>query len=73
MDFTKVKSSTITEVAYDPAEQRLHVRFKSGGEYCYHDVPPGLHADMMAADSVGKFFHSSVKGQFRHGIVDDEP
>lgn len=56
-----VKSSNIASVGYDPAARVLEVEFRNGGTYHYHDVAPETHAQMVANDSVGTFFHKHVK------------
>jgi hypothetical protein len=58
---TPVKSSNILAICYDETAQALHVTFKGGGTYSYAGVPKALHAEMLAADSVGSFFHSRIK------------
>jgi superfamily II DNA or RNA helicase len=62
----KVKSSNVESVGYDPKKTILQVRFKNGGTYQYKGVPKSIHADMLGADSKGKFFHQNVRGQFPH-------
>jgi hypothetical protein len=37
------------------------VRFKSGGAYCYHDVPADVYAGLMAAPSKGTCLDREVK------------
>lgn len=59
-----VKSSNIEAIGHDGAS--LIVKFKSGGTYHYHDVPPEHHDAMLAADSPGGYFHAHVKGKFKH-------
>lgn len=63
-EFKSVESSTISGVHYDEAERRLHIRFKNGGEYSYADVDPGVHDDLMSAESIGKHFHKHIRGKF---------
>lgn len=58
-----VDSSNLSHVGY--ADGVLSIRFKSGGEWAYHDVPPEVHAAMMAADSVGSYFHNHIKSKFK--------
>ena len=64
----QVTSSTIDSVAHDG--KQLTVQFKSGGVYDYPDIPKELHDRMMAAhdagESIGKFFHANIKGNFAH-------
>jgi hypothetical protein len=70
MKLQKVKSTMISEVGYDAAANVLHVKFPNGKHYAYFDVAPQLHEDMMASDSIGKFFASNVRGSFAHSIVE---
>lgn len=60
-----VKSSHIAAIGYDPSEQALHVRFHSGAQFVYHNVPPHAHADLLSAQSIGSHFHSNVRGKFQ--------
>ena len=32
------KSTTISDIAYDPKEQKMFLRFNTGAEYKYYDV-----------------------------------
>lgn len=54
--------------AIDHVDGKLYVKFHSGAEYDYPDVPADLHARMMAAhdagESVGKFFHAHIRNKF---------
>ena len=56
-------SSTIEALGYQSGD--LHVAFKSGGHYVYHQVTPALYAQLMAAESKGKFFHTNIKGKHK--------
>ena len=67
-----VHSSTIKAVGYDPDAQRLAVQFHSGGTYHYEGVAPEAHAGLMGAESIGKHFHTFVRGQYPHARVDDQ-
>jgi hypothetical protein len=49
-----VESSMIQAVGYDPKTRILEVVFNSGQTYCYEDVPPEVHQELMAADSKGQ-------------------
>lgn len=66
MNFTKVDSSTIREMGYDYDNHDLHVRFTSGSEYIYENVPAETYARLLEADSKGKFLHESVIGRFTY-------
>lgn len=61
----EVKSSTISHIGYDENAKKLMVRFKSGGEYHYMDVPKETHESLMKAESPGKFLNANVKNIFK--------
>ena len=61
---TTVESKTLASVAYDPADRTLWLEFRSGAIYCYFDVPPGVHQDLMAADSKGSYFNRAIRGRY---------
>lgn len=66
MDMKPVESSQIHAVGYDADTKTLRIHFKSGGVYDYSDVPPTLHQELLAAKSVGSFFHHKVRGFYTH-------
>lgn len=66
MDFEPVDSSMIQAVGYDRERQQLGVRFHKGAPATYHDVPPEAHEQLISSDSVGRTFHATILGQYRH-------
>ena len=64
--FTPVKSKNILGVAYDAPTQTLSIQFADQSVYVYDHVPPQVHAELMASESKGGFFHSKIRGQFTH-------
>jgi KTSC domain len=56
-----VKSSTIKEIAYH--EGKLYVRFLNGGTFCYPDVSEEAHKKLLAAESIGKYFHAHIRNK----------
>ena len=64
MERKPVESSYLKSVGYDPAKQLLEVEYANGGVYEYSGVPEKVYADMMAAESVGKFFGAKVRSEF---------
>jgi hypothetical protein len=66
MEWTKVESSQISEVGYDSDSKTLGIRFPAKGkwpasEYHYANVSPQLCADLINAESVGKYFGEHIK------------
>jgi KTSC domain len=60
-----VSSSAISSVGYDRKEQVLELEFSSGGVYDYYEVPPEVYAELMAAESKGRFIAEQIRGQYR--------
>lgn len=61
MKMTKVESSNLDEIGYDPETKTLRVKFKSGATHDYTEVPPEVHSGLMAADSCGSYFHQNIR------------
>ena len=59
-----VTSSNLAEVGYDPELETLEVQFKHGGVYQYYNVPAFMNDRLMAADSLGRFFNTEIKGHY---------
>jgi len=72
MERTPVTSSFLTSVGYDAALKELHIEFANGAVHVYQKVPPEVHAAMLEAESVGKFFAAWVKGQFESHRKEEE-
>jgi hypothetical protein len=64
MDREYVDSSMITSFGFDPSNSTLEIEFKNGAVWQYFDVPESVYYEMKSASSCGKFFHSSIKGQY---------
>jgi hypothetical protein len=59
---TPVKSNQVAAIGYDPVTKTLAVTFTSGtAVYHYPNVEPKVHADFMAAESIGRFFGAHIK------------
>lgn len=71
IDLHPCESSQIAAFGYDEATQVLAIQFpgrgvKPGDVYHYTGVPADVYADMLAAESKGKFFSSSIRGRFAY-------
>lgn len=60
MERIPVKSSNIISVGYDPSAKTLEIEFNSG-VYQYFQVPQSVADELLAAPSVGKYFHANIK------------
>lgn len=65
-DIQQKPSSNVSFYGYDEKYQRLFIQFKNGNAYIYKDIKPELFADMQKAESVGKFFSSTIAGRYLH-------
>ncbi len=66
ISYHAVESTNIAQIGYDTATQELRVRFNSGTEYIYQNVPGPVFADFLDADSKGKFLNLNIKGQYEY-------
>lgn len=71
---TKVKSSNIHSVGYEPKTKVLEVRFnrkKGTGQsiYRYAGVESKIYKKLMAAPSHGKFFHKNIRMKYPYTKV----
>lgn len=64
-----VTSSNVARIGYEAATQELRVRFNSGAEYIYKNVPGGIFADFLGADSKGRYLNENIKGQYQYEKV----
>ncbi|CAN7457096.1 KTSC domain-containing protein [Variovorax paradoxus] len=58
-----VKSSQLASIGYDAGSKTLAVTFTRGlgTVYQYPGVDPKVHADFLAAESIGTFFGTHIK------------
>jgi hypothetical protein len=64
MNRESVQSSMIASLGYDANISTLEVEFINGAVWQYYEVPENVYYDMMNSGSLGKFFHSNIKGQY---------
>lgn len=63
MDREPVESQALVSVGYDPDRRMLEIEFEGGAVYRYYDVPPELHAELMAAPSRGEYFAAHIRNE----------
>jgi len=56
-----LSSSNLAAVGYDPQTKTLEVEFKNGSIYQYNQVSERIYAELMNADSHGRYFNANVK------------
>ena len=65
MERTRVSSSNIRAIGYDPQGKVLEVEFVNGGIYQYFGVSQQLYERFMATSSKGKFFSAHILDKFK--------
>ncbi|HVI97584.1 MAG TPA: KTSC domain-containing protein [Sphingomonas sp.] len=69
----RVRSSAIGEVEYDRTRRRLWIRFAHGGWYSYAGVPPRVAQGLLAAPSLGRYFHARIRDRYSFRRWRDRP
>ncbi len=72
MKMQPVKSSNVRAVGYDGETKTLQIEFKSGGIYQYAGVQPEMYADLLEAESVGRFVSQVVRSGRKGLRIEEE-
>jgi hypothetical protein len=72
MERLPVESSNVNTVGYDVNQKILEVEFKSGGIYQYAGVQPEMYADLLKAESIGRFVSQVVRAGRRGLRIEEE-
>lgn len=59
-----VQSSAFSEIDYDNRDDRLTVRFASGGRYAYFGVPEQEARAFAEAESKGRYFRRHILDRY---------
>lgn len=68
--WTKVSSSNIQAIRYNPSSGGMQIRFHDSGTYEFYDVPGTVYVGLLAASSKGRFFHNEIRGKFLSSKLD---
>ncbi len=71
----RVKSEVIHAVGFVPTDASvgdLVLVLTSGRMYLYADVPILAHAELLNAESIGKYFNQSIRGKFETVELEQE-
>jgi len=71
MERIAVKSSNIKEIGYETVTKTMEVVFSNGTVYRYGGVPKKSYEEMVASESVGKYFHAKIKPFYKHTRQED--
>ena len=72
MDRTRIDSSVIESVGYDPDTNVLEIHFHTGRKYVYFMVPSAVCAGLMAASSAGNYFNVEIRNRFPYREITGE-
>ena len=61
MEMQSVESSNVKSVGYDAEQKILVVAFQNGGVYQYAGVQPKMYADLLEAESIGRFVSQVIR------------
>jgi hypothetical protein len=65
-----VKSTNIESIGYHAKSSTLHVHFRNGGHYIYHNVKPIVYQGFLNSKSKGNYLHTNIKPHYQHTKVD---
>jgi KTSC domain len=63
-------SSHLDRIGYDEAKRQLHVIFKDGSHYTYHNVSHEAFSQLLNAESPGRHYHTHIKPKHRSTKVE---
>ena len=61
-----MKSSNLLERGYNPSTRELHVKFANGKTYIHSDVSLSQWTDFIGAESAGKHYAATFRGNDAH-------
>ena len=66
-------SSHIAASGYNAQTRDLHIQFKSGGHWIYHDVPQTVADKLHDSESLGLVFMREIRDRFRCTVKTPRP
>ncbi|PYC20257.1 KTSC domain-containing protein [Aquipseudomonas alcaligenes] len=65
MKMTRVSSSAISAIGYDPATKRMKITFQQGHTYDFCGVPQHVYDNFMRAPSKGHYYNDYIKDRYQ--------
>ena len=62
--YANVLSSAFDKIGFNLKESIMLATFDNGSTYWYFNVPQSVYKSWLLAPSIGKYFHSNVKGKY---------
>lgn len=69
MERPAVDSSALRSVGYDAAHLVLELEFTGGRVYVYAAVPGRVYRELLAAESLGRYFAREIRGRYAYRRV----
>ncbi|MFF1902388.1 KTSC domain-containing protein [Kitasatospora sp. NPDC058218] len=69
MERPAVDSSALRSVGYDAAHLALELEFTGGRVYVYAEVPGRVYRELLAAESLGRYFAREIRGRYAYRRV----
>jgi hypothetical protein len=66
---TRIDSTSLSSVGYDPSHRVLEVEFHGGRVYRYFGVPRRRYEELLRAESAGRFLNTQIKGSYPYAPV----
>jgi hypothetical protein len=61
---TRLNSSSIRAVDYDPASRLLQIWFPNRGPYTFFGVPERVYQGLIHASSPGTYYNTYIRGNY---------
>lgn len=61
---TRLNSSSILAVDYDPSNRLLYIWFPNRGPYTYYGVPERIYEGLILATSPGTYYNENIRGNY---------
>jgi len=62
-------STQVKTIWYNEEEKEMEVLFMANKRYVYSNVPKDVWQRSIAAESIGKFINSEIKGKYEYKLV----
>ncbi|WP_029818188.1 KTSC domain-containing protein [Xanthomonas campestris pv. olitorii] len=65
MDMTRVASSAISAIGYDPGNMRMKIQFVHGHTYDFCGVPSHVFQGLLKAGSKGGYYDDHIRDRYQ--------
>jgi KTSC domain-containing protein len=64
VEMSRVVSSAMTAVGYEPSSRRMKITFTQGHTYDFCGVPQHIYDGLMRATSKGTYYNDHIKDRY---------